>query len=123
MTDCIQVSFPWAVKNVVAQFDSEPLSSDGGLLLIRSADEQLKLTERAAEIFKDVRDPSRVEHELKTLLRQRVYGICAGYEDCNDAASLKEKTEDLWSPIFLVPLAASTPSIGAAEIWRTESKI
>jgi hypothetical protein len=61
MTDCIQVSFPWAVRNVVVQFDSEPLSSDGGLLLIRSADEQFKLTERAAEIFKDVQNPASTE--------------------------------------------------------------
>jgi hypothetical protein len=88
MTECNQVLFPWGVKKVEALFDTEPLSSDGGMLLLRSADEQLRLIERAASFLADTRDPSKVAHELLTLLRQRVYGICAGYEDCNDADHL-----------------------------------
>jgi hypothetical protein len=48
MRECNQVLFSWGVKKVETLFDSEPLSSDGGLLLQRSADEQLRLIERAA---------------------------------------------------------------------------
>lgn len=104
MTECIQVSFPWAAKNVEARFDSEPLSSDGGLLLIRSVDERLRLPERAASLLEDGRDQSKVRYEDQSLLRQRVYGICAGYEDCNHADSLR--FEPLHKLVVGAPLAS-----------------
>jgi hypothetical protein len=74
---------------VEARFDAQPVSSDGGLVLIRSADERLQLMERAAALLEDGRDRSKIRHELGSLLRQRVYAICAGYEDCNDANDLR----------------------------------
>jgi hypothetical protein len=33
--------------------------------------------------------PRYVEHALAELLRQRIYGIALGYEDCNDATTLR----------------------------------
>ena len=45
---------------------------------------------RLAACFTDHRDPSRVEHTLEAMLRQRVYAICLGYEDVNDHDRLRD---------------------------------
>lgn len=37
----------------------------------------------------DPRDPAKVVHPLVTLLRQRIYGLCQGYEDLNDHDRLR----------------------------------
>lgn len=72
-------------KPVVAKFDTAGQSSDGGLILLKSLDEGIRLTEVLVEHFVDGRDPERVVHSYHDLFRQRVYGIALGYEDCNDA--------------------------------------
>lgn len=64
------------------------ISTDGGLLLLRKADDRLELTELAAWCIGDVRRADLVKHKLANLLRQRIYAIASGYEDCNDAAKL-----------------------------------
>lgn len=76
-------------KVIEANFDGGQVCSDGGLLLLRKADERLKLTELAALCIGDKRRPDLVKHSIEKLLKQRVYGIAAAYEDCNDAAKLK----------------------------------
>ena len=65
------------------------LSSDGGLLLLAQLDRRIGLTERAAGCIRDWRLPERVRHSLPELIRQRIYQIAAGYEDCNDADILR----------------------------------
>ena len=37
----------------------------------------------------DPRDPSRITHDLRTLLAQRIYGLALGYEDLNDHTTLR----------------------------------
>lgn len=71
-------------REIVARFDAGHLSTDGGLLLLGQLDERLGLTQRFAACFHDARDPRRITHSLTTLLRQRVYGVAAGYEDVTD---------------------------------------
>ena len=73
-------------KPVVAAFDGEALSSDGGLVLLGAVDRRLRLTERLAACLTDRRDASKVEHAYLELFRQRVFAMAAGYEDQNDAA-------------------------------------
>lgn len=73
-------------KPVTAQFTDPDLSSSGGALLLKALDESLGLTRRLASCVQDDRDASRVTHDLQTLLRQRVFALCCGYEDANDAA-------------------------------------
>lgn len=75
-------------KRIEAKFDGDGICADGGLLLLRKADEQLELTELAAFCIGDSRRADLVKHKLVALLRQRIYAIAAGYEDCNDAAKL-----------------------------------
>jgi Transposase DDE domain group 1 len=76
-------------KAVHVDFSGGRLSSDGGLMLLAQLDRQIGLTERVTACIKDVRLPGRIQHSLLSLLRQRVYQIAAGYEDCNDANPLR----------------------------------
>ncbi len=90
-TDCIpQVTFQGDgfAKPVVARFDLPDASSDGGLVLIKAVDTQLGLTERLAACLDDAREPGKVLHETIELVQQRIFGLCGGYADCNDAARL-----------------------------------
>ena len=75
-------------KPVVARFDQPDSSSDGGALLLKACDEQFGLTEALASCVRDGRQQAKVAHPFHDLVRQRVYGIACGYEDCNDAARL-----------------------------------
>src|SRR4029453_4364782 len=75
-------------KPIVARFDQPQASSDGGALLLKLADDQLGLTWRLASALRDRRQPGKVAHPLRDLLRQRVFGLACGYADCNDAARL-----------------------------------
>src|SRR6266540_5462271 len=90
-TDCItQVTFQGDgfAKPVVARFDRPEASTDGGLVLLKALDTQLGVTARLAVCLEDAREPGKVLHETVELLQQRIFGLCAGYADCNDAARL-----------------------------------
>ena len=65
------------------------MSSDGGSLLLREVDKRVGLTDRLAACFVDYRNPSSVEHDLRTLLAQRIYALALGYEDLNDHDTLR----------------------------------
>ena len=71
-------------RKVVASFDGGYLSSDSGALLLRETDLQFDLCQRFAACFTDHRDQRFVEHSVDALIRQRVLGLCLGYEDLND---------------------------------------
>ena len=75
-------------RPVVAKFDEQQGSSDGGAVLLKAADRRLGLTEGLAACLKDERQPGKVRHELQELLTQRIMAIACGYEDANDAARL-----------------------------------
>jgi hypothetical protein len=75
-------------KPVVAKFDQRNGSSDGGAILLKAADQRLRLTEHLAGCVRDGRQPGKIAHELLELVRQRVFAIGCGYADCNDAARL-----------------------------------
>ena len=97
MTECTkeQMVFPfYRQKSLTVNFKGGDLSSDGGLLFVRQLDERWKITEQLAGVLDDRRDQRYVNHELLALLRQRTYQVAAGYEDCNDADTLRN------DPIF-----------------------
>src|SRR5881409_843768 len=75
-------------KPIVARFDQPQASSDGGAILLKAVDDRLGLTWRLASALRDRRQPGKVMHPLRDLLRQRVFGLALGYADCNDAARL-----------------------------------
>ncbi len=76
-------------RDVVAAFDGGAITSDAGALLVGAADRAIGLMRRLANCFHDVRRPERIEHEVVTLLSQRVFGIALGYEDLNDHDELR----------------------------------
>ena len=76
-------------RRVRVDFKGGEVTSDAGLLLIREVDRQLGLTERAARQLVDNRQKGKVRHEVLGMLRQRVYGLVAGYEDLNDFDTLR----------------------------------
>src|SRR5258706_5722194 len=91
-TECSADLFGFAPvegREVVAAFDGGEITSDSGALLLGAADRAIKLTERLAACFHDVRRQDLIEHEVVTLVGQRVFGIALGYEDLNDHDDLR----------------------------------
>jgi len=76
-------------RQVTARFTGGDVTSDGGLLLLRQADRKLGLSKGLAAVLPDPRDPDRIVHPLLTFVRQRLYGLCLGYEDLNDQDPLR----------------------------------
>lgn len=90
-TECIsQASFLFHPnKRIDAAFDAPQISSDGGVLLLRALDDGLGLSEMLSEVVPDERATERVRHTRREQVRQRLYQLALGYEDCNDAATLR----------------------------------
>ena len=83
-TKCNKKELKISDKKCIVSFDGEEQSSDGGFILISKIDQKLGITKRLSCLIKDKRNPSYIKHNLETLIQQRIYGICQGYEDCND---------------------------------------
>jgi hypothetical protein len=76
-------------RRVVADFSGGTLSTDGGALLLREVNRRLGLARALAACFHDQRDQRFVDHQLETLLLQRLVGLALGYEDLNDHEQLR----------------------------------
>jgi Transposase DDE domain group 1 len=91
-TECNPALFEFAPvegRRVVAGFDGGAITSDAGALLLGQADRAIGLTERFATCFTDARLAALVEHQVGTMVMQRVLGIALGYEDLNDHDELR----------------------------------
>ena len=92
MTQCIQSEFEFtgaSGRRVVGVFDGGPISSNGGVLLLREADRRIGLIEGLSKCFRDGRDPELIQHTVSQLLSQRIYALALGYEDLNDHDELR----------------------------------
>jgi hypothetical protein len=81
--------FTFSPRPVTVMSSSALLSSDAGLLPIRQFDEHLGFSRQLADALDDPRDPDLIEHTVPAMLRARLYGILAGYEDQNDHDALR----------------------------------
>ena len=90
-------------RQIRAEFDGGDISSDGGVLLLKAADERIQLIEQFAFCFEDHRDPRRIEHEVRELVAQRVFGLALGYEDLNDHDDLR------FDPLIATAVGKSDP--------------
>jgi hypothetical protein len=94
-------------KSILLGFDGADMSSDAGLTLLREIEREAGLAQRLADCLSDPRDPAKVQHGLADIIRFRIMMIAAGYEDGNDAASLRR------DPSFKLALERD-PETGAA---------
>jgi hypothetical protein len=76
-------------REVVVGFDGGAITSDAGALLLGATDRAIGMMDRFAACFHDVRRRHLIEHEVVTLVAQRVFGIALGYEDLNDHDELR----------------------------------
>jgi hypothetical protein len=91
-TECNPELFAFAPvegRSVVAGFDGGAITSDAGALLLGATDRAVGLIGRFGECFIDRRRPELLEHEVATLIGQRVFGIALGYEDVSDHDELR----------------------------------
>ena len=88
-------------KPVVVKFDGGLLSSDGGVLALREVEQRLRVADRLAACMIDPRAADQITHSLADVIRFRLLMISAGYEDGNDANSLRR------DPMFKMALDLS----------------
>lgn len=92
MTQCSQRTLEFhslGGRQVVGSFDGGKVTSDAGGVLLREVEAAFGFLEQFAGCFTDHRDPELIEHPVVDLLKQRVYGLCLGYEDLNDHDQLR----------------------------------
>jgi hypothetical protein len=108
LTDCTPERFAFEAvegRSVVAGFDGGTITSNAGALLLGQLDHGLSLMRRFAGCFSDRRDPRYVEHQVETLLGQRVFGLALGYEDLLDHDELRK------DPLFAVLTGKLEPKL------------
>jgi Transposase DDE domain group 1 len=91
-TECSAECFDFGTvegRAVEAAFDAGLVTSDAGALLLKATDQAIGLMGRFAGCFHDERRPELIEHEVATLVGQRVFAIALGYEDLNDHDELR----------------------------------
>ena len=103
---------------LVATFDQQHASSDGGAVLLKAAEMQYGVIEGFARCLVDDRQPGKVRHALGDLLGQRIFGIACGHPDANAADRLADdpihKLVLGRDPVYGAPLA-SQPTISRFE--------
>ena len=112
-----QLHFPGCRgRRVEADFTGGNVTSDGGVLLLRQADRHLGLTGAVAALLNDPRRQASCEHTSLSMLRQRVYGLAAGYEDLNDHDHLRH---DL---AWQTAVERDRPSASSPTLCRLENR-
>lgn len=81
--------FPLHGKRIEADFSGAQISSDGGVLLLREIEKQVGLLQGISDAIIDHRDQRYVQHQVSSLVAQRVFQISSGYEDGNDSSELR----------------------------------
>jgi len=95
---------PLKQREIRAQFDGGAITSDGGGLLLREVEKRIGILHQFAACFTDYRNVDLIEHTVKELVAQRVYGLALGYEDLNDHEELRN------DPLLAVLVEKANPS-------------
>ncbi len=91
-TECSAERFDFGTvkgRAVEAAFDGGLVTSDAGAVLLGATDRAIGMISRFARCFHDERRQDLIEHEVATLVGQRVFAIALGYEDLNDHDELR----------------------------------
>ena len=76
-------------RSIMIDFQGATITSDVGFLLMREIDDRFKIIAPMGDCLEDLRSSTHSKHSLVQMIRQRIYQIGAGYEDCNDADFLR----------------------------------
>ncbi len=109
---------PVAAKPIIAAFDAEGFSANGGLLRLREIEQRIGIASCLAAPIGDPREPTQVVHQIEDIVRFRMLMIAAGYEDGNDADALRH------APMFKLAmgrLPTDTPLCSQSTISRLEN--
>lgn len=106
-------------KSIVARFDGGQLSSDAGVLVLREIERRLGIARRLAACIDDPRTQGQVVHGLAEMIRFRLLMIASGYEDGNDASTLRSDPAFKLAQDVLPsgPALASQPTLSRLESW------
>ena len=74
-------------KKLKVDFSAPDLSSNGGLLLVKAADNAF--LDKISRCIPDNRNPLFIVHSIAEMISQRVDQIMCGYEDANDCDTLR----------------------------------
>jgi hypothetical protein len=91
MTECFlepKIGF-YEAKRIEVKFSEQDLSTDAGILLVRQAEEKVKIIAGMSERIADERDPNKITHSMKQLVTQRVLQLANGYEDAVDSNAMR----------------------------------
>jgi len=120
MTKCTSepIRFPGCrSRKVEAVFSGQAITSDGGGLLLRAADNTTGLLRRVARAFTDSRRKASCVHGVEALLRQRVYALALGYEDLNDHDELRD------DPALQTAVGRDVELASASTLCRFEQRV
>jgi len=106
-------------RRLMLQFCGSVVTSDAGLLPYRELDDVLGLTVIAGNSLADARTGKNGRHALVGLLRQSVFSRLAGYEDVNDAGSLRHDPAMRW---IVGGKAAQGPAASPSQMGRFEAQ-
>ena len=95
-------------KPIVVEPVEAHLTSDAGLLPIREFDEAIGLTQQFADALYDSRKQCLTRHSFLEMVRSRIYGILADYEDQNDHDVLRS------DPVFKLVAGRSPEAVDLA---------
>lgn len=104
-------------RKVAAIFSGQTITSDGGGVLLRAADEAIGLLPRVARLFADSRRRASCAHSVENLLRQRVYALALGYEDLNDHDELRH------DPALQTAVGRDVVMASASTLCRFENSV
>lgn len=107
---------------VEADFSGGELCSDGGLMLLRQVDRHTGLTRQAGAALDDARQSSKVRHSLRSLIAQRIYALCCGYEDLNDHDALRLDSV-MQTALDRDQVLASAPTLCRLENTATRAQV
>ena len=77
-------------RAIMIDFQGAKITSDVGFFLMREIDDRFKIIAPMGDCLEDPRSSTHSKHSLVQMIRQRIYQIGAGYEDCNDADFLRK---------------------------------
>ena len=79
-------------------------------------DRRMGLLESVNRVLQDSRDRSKIVHTQLSMLQQRVYGLCPGYEDLNDHQSLRN------DPAIQTAVNRFSPLASQSTLCRLENR-